>query len=759
MERASKKVYVLLIYVVLALATFIAFGQLCRSDFVNYDDDVYVTENPHVNGGITADSVFWAFTSPHCSMWHPLTSLSHMLDCQLFGLVPFWHHLTSLLLHTASALLLFWVLKKMTGAVWLSAFVAAVFALHPLQVESVAWVAERKSVLSGFFWMLTIAAYVLYAERPGIGKYLLVILVFCLAVMAKPMVVTLPFALLLLDYWPLGRFQWGRQSREESSAQSESAKVSYQSSSSWLLIVEKIPLFILSAILSVITFIAQQGGRVVVQAEHLPLNSRIANALFSYLTYIGKMIWPSRLAVFYPHPVDMVSVWWVVVATLLLLAVSIWVIRSARSRRYLLVGWLWYLGTLVPVIGLVQVGGQARADRYMYLPMVGLLIIVAWGLGELVAKWRLRKFIPVLPAGLCLSALMVCTWLQVGYWRNSFTLFTRALDVTSNNYVAHLNLGNVLLRQKKTDGAIAHYKKAIDSYSDYVDAHYNLGLALGLEKRYDEAIEQYYSVLRLKPKHWKAQFRLANAFVGKGQLDKAIEHYNKTLQVKPDDAEVYNNLALALVKKGQINEAVEYYNKSLEINRDSAEVLNNLGNALVKQKKLSQAVIHFEKALALKPVFAEAHYNFANALKIQGRFHEAVKHYNEALKLDPNDADAHYNLGLTLAELRKYDEAVDCYRAAIQLRPDFAKAYYNLGIALFNQGELDQAIEQFRRVLRIHPEDAEMHCNLGVLLAQKGRADEAIEEFRAALRFDPDLSRAREQLQAALAKKADSNSQ
>jgi hypothetical protein len=284
MERAPKKLYVFLIYLVLALATFIVFERLCHSDFVNYDDDVYVTENTHVNGGITADSIFWAFTSPHCHMWHPLTSLSHMLDCQLFGLNPSWHHLTSLLLHIASTLLLFWVLKRMTGAVWLSAFVAAVFALHPLQVESVAWVAERKSVLSGFFWMLTIAAYVLYAERPGIGKYLLVILVFCLAVMAKPMVVTLPFVLLLLDYWPLCRFQWGHRNEAETLSQSESVEVNRQSLPPWRLVVEKIPLFILSAVLSVITFIAQKSGRVVVQTELLPLNFRIPNALISYPT-------------------------------------------------------------------------------------------------------------------------------------------------------------------------------------------------------------------------------------------------------------------------------------------------------------------------------------------------------------------------------------------------------------------------------------------------------------------------------------------
>jgi len=390
MDKTSNKYWSLYICLALVLATFIAYEPMRHNGFVNYDDDVYVTENRNVNRGITAESVFWAFTNPHRSMWHPLTSLSHMLDCQLFGLVPFWHHLTSLLFHIAGTLLLFWILKRMTGAVWLSAFVAAVFALHPLNVESVAWVAERKSVLSSFFWMLTIAAYLRYAERPGIDRYLLVVLVFCLALMAKPMVVTLPFALLLLDYWPLGRFQWGRQSREESSMQSESAKVSYRNSPSWRLVVEKIPLFILSAVLSVITFIAQKSGGAVMWTDSLPLNFRIPNALVSYLTYIGKMFWPSRLAVFYPHPRGTVSIWLAVVVALLLLALSIWVIRSARSRRYLLVGWLWYLGTLVPVVGLVQAGGQARADRYMYLPMIGLLIIITWGLCELAAKWRYR---------------------------------------------------------------------------------------------------------------------------------------------------------------------------------------------------------------------------------------------------------------------------------------------------------------------------------------------------------------------------------
>jgi len=691
MERPPVKLYVLLIYLVLALATFIAYAQIHHNEFVNYDDDKYVTENPNINRGISRESVFWAFKSPHRHMWHPLTSLSHMLDCQIFGLVPSWHHLTSLLLHIAGTLLLFWVLKRMTGKLWLSAFVAAVFALHPLQVESVAWVAERKSVLSGFFWMLTIAAYVIYTERPCISRFLLVVLVFALAALSKPMVVTLPFVLLLLDYWPLGRFQWRHQSRAEALSKSESVKLSCQSSPLWRLIAEKIPLFILAAVLSIMTFIAQKSGGATMQIDEMPVKVRIPNALFSYAKYIEKMIWPSRLAVFYPHPGSTLSIWLVLAGVLLLLAVSVCVIRLARSRRYLLVGWLWYLGTLVPVIGLVQVGSQARADRYMYLPMIGLLIMLTWGISELTTKWRYRKVTLEVSMLIIPLALAVCTWFQVGYWRNSVTLFEHALEATERNYIAHGCLSDALRELGKTDQAAAH----------------NL----------------------------------------------------EVLRIRPGDLNAHNNLGVASLEQGRLYEAVMHFTKVLQLKPDYPEAHVNLGIALTKQDRLDEAITCFTEALRLKPDFVEAHYNLANVLKMQGRPHDAAKHYNKALKLDPNDADIHYNLGLTLAELKMYDKAVDCYKTVIQFRPDFAKAYFNLAKVLLNQGKLNGAIEQFRHVLRLHPEDAETHCNLGVLLAQNERIDEAIEEFRAALRYDPDFSRAREQLQDALAKKADSNPQ
>ena len=628
---------------------------------------------------------------------------------------------------------------------------AAVFALHPLHVESVAWVAERKDVLSTLFWLLTMWSYAGYAHRGGVKRYLITLLLFALGLMAKPMLVTLPFVMLLLDYWPLSRLQPKEFSIESLPQERNIENIKDKISIFFHLLLEKIPFFILAAVSSLITLIVQRKGRAVVALEMLSPVSRICNAVVSYVVYIVKTFVPTRLAVYYPYP-DTVPIWQVAGAILLLVLISVAVLTV--RRKYLVFGWLWYVVTLIPVIGLVQVGGQARADRYMYVPMTGLLIMVAWGLGNLAAKWQWRKFTLALAAGVCLSVLMVCTWLQVGYWHNSFTLFTRAIGVTTNNHIAHLNLGNFLIKQEKADEAIGHYKKAIEFHRDYVDAHFNLGIALSSEKRYDEAIKEYYTVLRLQKNYGGALLRLADALAQKGQLDKAISHYNRALQQNPSDVKVLNNFALALVKKGEIDGAIEYYRKSLEINPDSVEVLNNLGNALVKQKEFGWAVMHYEKALSLKPDFVETHYNLANALKQMGQFDEAVVYYQKALELKPDNVDAHYGLGLALAKLKKYDEAVICYKKAIQLKPDFAQAHYHLGIAFVNQKEIDKAIEQFREVLRIHPNDAEMHCNLGIVLAQKGRVDEAIKEFRIALHFNPEFSKAREQLKAALARKA-----
>lgn len=752
MNKAFGKYKSVLICVFLAGATLAVYRRVLYNDFVNYDDPVYVTENKQVEAGLTREGVVWAFTSRRANNWHPLTWLSLMLDSELFGLKAGVFHATNLLIHIANTLLLFLVLRKMTGSLWCSGFVAAVFALHPLHVESVAWVSERKDVLSALFWLLTMWGYADYVQCGGRLRYLLTLLFFGLGLMAKPMLVSLPIVMLLLDYWPLSRLQTAKLSKAGLLQQNN---ISRRSALIYLLL-EKVPFFVLAGASSLITVMVQKRGGAVIALERLSLSTRIFNALVTYIIYIVKTFFPRGLAVYYPHPHTLPI--WQVAAAILLLGLITAAVLSAH-RGYLTSGWLWYIVTLIPVIGLVQVGSQARADRYMYVPMVGVLIMLAWGVGEVTARWRLRRFVLSFVAGICLSASMVCTLQQVGYWRNSFTLFSRAIAVTSGNYIAHLNLGNFLTRQKRSKEAIPHYKKAIEIYRDYVEAHYNLGIALSLERRYDEAIEEYYTVLRLKGRHGEVEFRLADALSQKGRLDEAIIYYTKALERQPNDVEVLNNFALALFKKGEIKEAIKYYKKSLEIKPDSVEVLNNLGNALVKQKEFDEAVLLFKKALSLEPSFGATHYNLANALRQTGRIDEAILHYREAVRLRPNDIDAHYGLGLSLAELKRYDEAAIHYQKAIELNADFAQAHYNLGIIFVNRNEIDKAIEQFRQVLRIHPEDAEMHCNVGILLAQKGLLDEAVEEFRSALRFDPSLSKAREQLEAILKRKDISNSQ
>lgn len=369
MNKPLHKNKSLLIYALLIIATLATYWPVLNCEFVNYDDDKRVTENPNIKSGLNLESVIWAFTCPHFHMWHPLTSLSHLLDCQLFGLNPAWHHLTSLLLHIASTVLLFGILKRMTGAIWAGAFVAAAFALHPLNVESVAWVAERMNVLSTFFWVLTIAVYIRYAERPGLSRFLLVVLVFGLSIMTKAMVVTLPFALLLLDYWPLGRFQLKRDGGEQNLSETESGQAGPGGPAVWRLFAEKIPLFVLSAILSVITFIVQRRGGTMSGLGSVPFRFRISNALVSYVAYIKKMIWPTHLAVFYPHPFDKLPMWQVVASALLLLIVTIAVILLIRRRKYPAVGWFWYLGILVPVIGLCS-GRRPGHGGPLHLPAV-----------------------------------------------------------------------------------------------------------------------------------------------------------------------------------------------------------------------------------------------------------------------------------------------------------------------------------------------------------------------------------------------------
>jgi Flp pilus assembly protein TadD len=581
------------------------FWQVRNHEFIKFDDDEYVTDNPHVKSGLTLSGVFWACVAMHSNNWHPLTWLSHMLDCELYGLNPGGHHLTNLLIHIANTLLLFLVLKRMTGALWRSSFVAALFALHPLHVESVAWVSERKDVLSTFFWMLTMGAYFRYVNSPRFHRYLLVLLCFAMGLLSKPMLVTLPFVLLLLDYWPLGRFRLGELGSNCNVSTQKPLKLSDQRLSVLQLVLEKTPFFVLSAAASILTFLAQQSGGIVKSLKLFPLETRIANALVSYVAYIGKMIWPSRLGFFYPYP-DRVPIWQITGAALLLGSISFLVIRASYKRRYLGTGWLWYLGTLVPVIGLVQVGLQSMADRYTYVPLIGLFIMIVWGIHDILKKWPHRNTVFTVFAGLLFSILAIVTWAQVKHWQNSITLFKHTLEVTSENSLMHYDLGVIMLRQGRYSDAIAHLSESLRIEPDDADAHNNLGIALGRQ----------------------------------GKIPEAMIHYAEALRIKPNFAGAHNNLGVALARQGKIPEAMVHYAEAVRIKPDFAEAYGNIGNSLAQQERIEEAIAHYKEALRIKPNFADVHYSLGLAYLRIGNRGAATEEYEILKKIHPDLANA-----------------------------------------------------------------------------------------------------------------------
>jgi protein O-mannosyl-transferase len=518
----------------------LVFGQTLRHDFINYDDPHYVYENTEITSGLSIGGIAWAFSHIHSMNWHPLTTISHMLDCQLHGLKAGGHHFTNVLLHSIAAILLFLALQCMTGALWRSAFVAAVFAIHPLRVESVAWIAERKDVLSGVFFMLTLLVYVHYVRAPSIGRYLFVAVVFAFGLMSKPMLVTLPFLLLLLDYWPLnriGRLAFGKPAARQAVVSGQRSVVSGRF---FKLVVEKIPLIALSTVSSVVTFLAQRGA--VGWTEQLPVLARINNAVVSYVAYIWQMLWPVKLAVFYPHPEHRLPLWEIIVSLLLLLGITAVAIALRKQRPYFITGWLWYLGMLVPVIGLVQVGWQGRADRYTYLPQIGLYIVAAWAVSDLTALWRYQRTILSAAAILTIAVLSWRAWVQTSYWRDSETLFTHALAVTSNNDVAENNLGIVFLRKGKLDDAISLLQAAVD----------------------------------LRPENAPAHDNLAKALLQKGQVADALVHYRKLLEIQPENLETRNILGTVLIQQGRIREAIEQWQKALAIQPENGNAMSNL---------------------------------------------------------------------------------------------------------------------------------------------------------------------------------------
>jgi len=495
-----------------------------------------------------------------------MTFISHMITIELFGLEPWGHHMVNLMIHIMNALLLFWTLRRMTGTLWKSGFVAALFAIHPLHVESVAWVTERKDVLSTLFWILTIWVYAFYTKRPKFHRYLLVALTFSLGLMSKPMVMTLPFVLLLLDYWPLHRFRWGDHQ------------------TALKLVWEKTPLMALTGVCFVLTLLVQQKWETVGSLQTFPLGNRIGNALVSYVGYIGKMFWPMNLAVFYPHPGNL-PLEQIIVSALLLLAITIFVVRWSSKAPYLTVGWFWFLGTLVPVIGLVQVGQQAMADRYTYIPLIGLFIIIAWGIPDLIAKWHYQKLFLSLGAGLILSALMVITWLQVQHWRNSISLFEHAIEVTGTNYVAYHNLGLAFQTEGRLEDATREYRKAL-VIKPNAALYNNLGVIFERQGLFNKAIREYQKAFTIRPQYARPHYNLANVYFRQEQLDEAILEYQRALAIMPNYTEAHLNLGKVYGRTGQLDKAIQEFNAVLKLNPNSLEAQKYLDRSyLLKEKR------------------------------------------------------------------------------------------------------------------------------------------------------------------------------
>ncbi len=592
-NRHKRRIRVL-ICIGLAAGTFAAYEPIRYNGFVNYDDKVYITQNPDVNSGITRQSLERAFTQSHLYTWHPLTTLSHILDCQFFGLNPLWPHIESVAFHTVNAMLLFLILSNITGTIWPGAFVAAVFALHPLQVESVAWAAERKTVLSGLFWFLTIAAYIWYARKPVLGRYILVLLAFCLGIMSKPDIVTLPLVLLLLDYWPLDRLKW-RQS-----AAGVSKKPGQKLSVGWL-IIEKVPMLALSMMLSVMTYTAQQHGKILATLERMPLEYRIANMFLSYMKYIGKVIWPSRLASFYPHSRAGFSDVFVIICAVLFVLITILCIYMGRRRKYIAAGWLWYAGTLVPMIGLVQLAEQAMANRYMYISMLGLLIIVALLVSEFVAaRPGLKKPAAVL-AAVVLFLCVILTRTQVRHWRNSLTLFEYTLAVTKNNAPTENNYGYALAEAGRLDEAAAHFANAIRLVPQSFEAWNNLGKVYLRQGKVNEAVECFNELVNRGQATAEVHYNLASLLVRQKKYDDALKHLETVLATDPNDVHAQSTMAVTLMMAGRPEESIACFNKYLQQDETSAELHYNMAVALTMQKNYADAIKHFARTLELEP--------------------------------------------------------------------------------------------------------------------------------------------------------------
>ncbi len=707
----------------LGFATLTLYWPVHTHEFVNYDDWDYVSKNPHLRAGISKHAIHWAFTSISGAntYWHPLTWVSHMVDCQLFGVQPGPHHLVSAFFHTVNVLLLFLVMSRMTGAFWRSVLVAALFAWHPLQVDTVAWIAERKNLLSVFFVLLCLAAYQRYARRPGLWRYLPVFFLLCLALMSKALVVTLPCLLLVLDFWPLRRLSCSNLRFKTLSPQlgGRQPHVQYPESSILFLVLEKLPLFLPVALSCYLMILKHQLLGEISGGEALPLGARVCHARVSEMRYCGKTIWPTHLAVYYPHP-GWWPTWHVGLAIAFLATVSLLVLWLARSRPYLLAGWLWFLGSLVPAIGIVQAGLQSMADRFAYLPVVGLFIMLAWGLPDLLARRPQRKLLLPTLAGASLLTALLLTTCQLRHWKNTDTLFKHDLAVAGDNFIARNILAEGCFARGHYEDALAHLRRAVDLQPANYTGYSGIALVLNAQGKFAEAIPYSEKAVAIEPAYPDAHANLGVSYQKLGRLAEAEEQLREAVRLAPDcaqSAEFCGRLAIVLLQQGRLYQALPLFEQSLRADPNNLEVRAQYISALMKKGFLDQAVAQGQVALRFAPDSPDALNNYGAVLFAQGKVEQALVCFQKALQLKPGFPEAHNNCGITMAARGGFAQALPHFKEALRVKPDFLDARSRLIQALLREKRIAEAVEEYHHLLRQQPESAEIMNNLAWILA------------------------------------------
>lgn len=698
---------------------FLIYFPVLNQKFISFDDQLNITENPHVRSGISIENIKWAlqFTQKGDKhYWHPLTSISHMLDCHFFSLNPTWHHLMNLLIHIVNTILLYILLYNLTSARWKSFFVTVFFALHPINVESIAWIAERKNLLSSMFWFLTMITYLSYVKNQNLFRYIIFFICMLLGLLCKPILVTLPFVLLILDIWPLNRIHLHFSKESMPNFKIISRKLA-------ILTFEKIPLFILSIFWIFLSSLSMNRLGVSIPIETIPLDIRIANAIISYPLYIWKIVWPFNLAIFYPFPTKMLPLWQIGSSSLLIISITVVAIFFFYQKRWIIFGWFWFIGILFPTIGLMQNGlWPAMADRWAYLPMIGISIIIAWSVPDLLSDWRHKKKMLIFSFFSMLILLATATRFQIHYWTDDKTIFRHAIDVTSNNFIAYNNLGGALLKDGNFNDAIKNYYKAIDIFPEFKQANFNLAKVLSIQNRQEEA----------------------------------KRYLNKAIKIDPSFGEAYHNLGSIFMMEGNDKKAAELFYQAIRINPKLEPAFYNLGIITANHGKIDESIHLLSIAVLLNPEFTEAQ-NKLNTIKaFLKKIELQINKINLLLKSDPNNHLLYYKLGVLLKSIHRLNEAEKHFRQTLSLKPDYFQALTKLAQLYTEQKEYDKAISLFKKTIELYPKKNNLYYNIGCLYSKKHMETESISWLKKAIKngfdnfqwmkTDPDLDNIRTSL-------------